>query len=121
MHRSLAVVPLILLSAGCGSSSGEASSDCNLLLRIDGEVYRGAGVVAVDARPLGRADYAACSDGGDSPRGAYFPSNPEQVDTWVLEGHDPRRVVGVRQGDGTYQVFVMKGVDGKAVLDRLTP
>lgn len=89
VHRSLAVVPLILLSAGCGSSSGESSSDCNLLLRIDGEVYRSAGLVPADARPLGRADFAACSDGGDSPRGAYFPSDPEQVDTWVIEGHDP--------------------------------
>ncbi len=77
---------------------------------------RGRGRTTAGARRLRRL-----SDGGDSPRGAYFPSNPEQVDTWVLEGHDPRRVVGVRQGDGTYQVFVANGVDASAVVDRLTP
>lgn len=55
------------------------------------------------------------------PARGLFPTDPERIATWALEGHDPRRVVGVRQSDGTYQVFVAEGVDGDAVVDRITP
>lgn len=96
-HRLLAVVPLFLLSAACGGPDDRASCDCNLLLRIDGEVYSGAGLMTAGAHPVRSADRSSCSDRGDDPRGVYFATDPERGGVWAFDGQDPRRVVGVRE------------------------
>lgn len=77
---------------------------------LDGVVYVEAGFSEHNAARVGKADEADCEDVGEDARGSVFPDDPRQVTVWAFEGLDPRRVIGLRQGDGTFRYLIAERV-----------
>lgn len=101
--RSLAVVATATaaLSACGGSSTGETSGDCEVLVRLGGTTYR---AVALDGAPPAStltpilpAEVSDCDDQGPST-GVSFDGEGEHADAFTVAGYDPDEVVVVRSG-----------------------
>ena len=105
---SLILAALTSLSTGC-SECVTASADCGYVVRYERVVYAVYGETSVRARRVGSAEQAACDDAGsgcDEPRGSYFPTDPDSVDVYSIEGYSTSRVIGVEGSDGRLQVGV---------------
>jgi hypothetical protein len=117
----ITAVAMSVLLAGCGGSTTTAS-DCVTLVRQEGTMFREVAFSGHEAMRAGQADRSDCGDMGVEARGAYFPSEPDQVPIWSFDGYDPSKVIGVQQPDGTFGVFVtetMPEADVGDVIDGL--
>lgn len=80
-------------------------------MRRDSTTYAEAGFTDHVASKVGQADEADCDDmGADNAPGAYFPANPHQVDVWSFDGLDSSMVIGARESQGTFRVFIAETV-----------
>ena len=107
---------LLMVLTGCGGGGSDVASDCGLALRFEGVVYPEAGFAESASKRVGEADFASCDDTGDDPQGAYFPDQPRQVEVWSFRGQDTDTVLGTREPNGEFRVFVAEGKDAIELL-----
>ncbi len=107
---------LLMVPAGCSEAGSDVASDCGLALRFEGVVYPEAGFAKSASKRVGEADFASCDDTGDDPQGAYFPDDPRQIEVWSFRGQDTDTVLGTREPNGEFRVFVAEGKDAIEVL-----
>ena len=110
MRWSFAVLVMIFPLLGCGGPESPAGSDCSLAVHRDATTYIEAGFTEHAASKVGKADGADCDDMGADARGAYFAENPHQVDVWSFDGLDSSKVIGVRESNGIFRVFIAEAV-----------
>lgn len=112
-----------LLAACAAGPDAVSTGECVPMLRRDQTVYvESMRVQHQPASRIGRADDAVCEDVGKDARGPVFPPDPHQVDVWAFDGLDPTMALGVRQEDGSFQVFVAQTVtkaDAATIRDAL--
>lgn len=107
------VVALALAATGCGvntPSTAISTADCADQMRSGGVVYTAYGITDHPARRYATADRADCHDTGTDPRGSVFPDSPDQVATWTFRGYPSDKVLGVRRGGSSFEVFVADSV-----------
>lgn len=105
------VLAASLVACGDEQRQQQVSADCGNLVRLNGTVYEEIGTVRVPATRAGMADASNCADvGPPPPRGAYFPEQPRQVQTWSIAGFPMSRVVGVRQHREGTSIYVAQRV-----------
>jgi hypothetical protein len=107
---------------GCGNPTSQSASDCAAALRLDATTYVERGFTHHPASRSGTAEDSECEDVGADPRGVYFPEDPRTVDVWSFDGQDPLEVLGVRESQGRFQVFIARHVstaDAAEILDAL--
>lgn len=108
--------------AGGGLGGGVASADCAAQVRWEAQVFTGRGTTRAAATDLGAAELAECHDSGergDVIPGSVFPADPDLVEVWAIDGHDPDQVLGVRFDRGSLTVFVADSVaedDARRIL-----
>ena len=86
--------------------------ECQPRLRVDGVVYLATGYLEnadPTVTPIGRAELSACDDEGPSPKGGYFPEQPETAPAFAFDGQPVGTVVGIEFPTG-YEVYVAERV-----------
>jgi hypothetical protein len=117
MRWTIAAVVMSVLLVGCGGSPNSGASDCVMKVRREGTTFAEVAFSGHQATRAGQADRSDSDDMGAEARGAYFPTDPDQVDVWSFDGYDPREIIGVRQSDGTFAVFVAETMPEAEVDD----
>jgi len=107
MRWTSLVLVVAWLLTGCANESTVAA-DCALAVRYAGATYNNAGFTEHDGVRLGDADGSSCDDVGPDSRGAYFPQDTRQVGVWSFEGFDPSEVIGSREPDGSFRVYLVE-------------
>lgn len=111
VSSAVAVTTAAFLLVGCGNPTSQSASDCAAALRLDATTYVERGFTHHPANRSGTAEGSECEDVGADPRGVYFPEDPRTVDVWSFDGQDPVEVLGVRESQGGFQVFIARHMD----------
>jgi Family of unknown function (DUF6281) len=113
----------VIAVGGCAESRGQQTTgDCSVQVRADGIVYTSHSYTERPARKYSVAEEADCQDVGQEPAGSAFPETPRRVVTWTFYGYPPAKVLGVRDGTGSFAVFVADSVassERERILDVL--
>lgn len=115
----LATLFVSLLLAGCSSRGVEPAADCAAALRVDSMTFVEHGYTRHPASRVGQAERALCEDVGPDARGIYFPERPQTVQIWSFDGQDAQEVVGVREKNDHYTIFIAEDLSEADRADAL--
>lgn len=101
---------VMVVAAGCSQAGTQSSADCAAQVRVAGVVYTSYGTTYREATRHVDADEAQCHDVGPTAPGSVFADNPEQVRTWTFDGYSPDDVLGVKNGNDGFGVFIADNV-----------
>lgn len=130
---AIAAASVVVVGAGAtlgasllsGDNQPTVVSDCQPRLRMDGIVFEQRTYAeAARSAEVGKAELSNCDDLRKDATGAFFPEDPDRAAAWSLLDLDPTQVIGVRQPDGSFSVYIALKVTPEEIqdiLDRLQP
>ena len=109
MRTIVVLLAVLLLTQGCSDQPG-GSADCTARIRSGEIVYTSYDTTRQPATEHGTAEEAECHDVGADADGSVFTDDAPTVTTWAFEGYSTDEVVGVRQGQHRYAVYIATSV-----------
>ncbi len=113
-----AVTVTVAGCAGNGTEGAESAGDCTSQVRLGGVIYVGYGYTDRQATKFGTAEEADCHDVGMGAPGSVFSDDARQVAVWAFPGYPPDKILGVRFGKDSLEVFLAESMPRRD-MDRI--